>query len=1155
MQQVSDLLAYLLNRWTSSLAGVAVAGLLVWYLGPLVPGFENPLRRALLILAAVIVWAGVNAVITWTRRRREGALAAGVTKDAESDAKAEAAEEVSRLRARMTAALARLRGNRRRGYLYEQPWFVLIGPPGSGKTTALLNSGLSFPLAQEDGSDAAVGGVGGTRLCDWWFADEAVLIDTAGRYTTQDSDATVDRAGWHGFLDLLRRTRPRQPINGVIVVISITDILAAEDDARAAHARAVRRRVSEISDRLRLRVPVYVLISKADRLTGFNEYFDDLDAESRGQVWGMTFPLSKGVESFAQEYRLLLERLDARLFERLQTERGPDRRALIAGFPLQAASLARPLADFLGQAFGGTKLDPAPFLRGIYISSATQEGTPIDQLTGLLARSFGIDQKRMPSLRPVTGRSYFLKRLIADVVLGEALLARARSGWSRRRRWLRIGSFAATGVATVAALAFLWSVEASNRSAVTKADLALAAYRTQLAGAKLDPVSDDDLVNIVPLLDAAAALPRDAGGRLTRIPGLDQRAKLAQIDSLVYAQALQQILLPRLIWRLEAQMRARFSDPDFLYEATRVYLMLGGAGPLDPSLVESWEKLDWEARFPGELNAPLRDRLATHLAALLAQPLPAITLDGALVGAARATFSRVSLAQRIYSRIKADSAGDATPGWAPADALGYGGTSLFLRPSGKPLSEGVSGFYTPDGYRADLLGHLAETTQAVAGESWVLGRDQSVPAQGPAADALEHAVVALYVSDYESQWDAVLGDLALAPLGDHDETVQRLYVLSSPQSPISDLVIAIVRELTLCTKCAVDKGAKPSGLAAIVAPPAEAETSSSTSAAMLVGQHFAGLRALADNGQASGALTGLLHLINNLQTELAQSSAGSDVPAAIQSGGDPVALLLAEAQRQPAPVAGWLRQIADSGRTALNSNASAAASTAFSSTTGPGALCRQVVTGHYPFDSSSATDAPLDDFARLFAPNGLLDTFFQTQLKPYVDMRGSVWHLHSVGGVAPPVDEATLRRFQRAAAIRDAFFPSGGSDPQLHASLTPETLDSGSHQAVLTVNGAVITDTGQAGTPTSVTWPATGAAMAGITFDPAPATPPMTETGDWALFRLLADGRVQSDGSAAEYRVTFQIGSQEAGFSLEAGSSHNPFGHNLLRGFQCPTIQ
>jgi type VI secretion system protein ImpL len=416
--------------------------------------------------------------------------------------------------------------------------------------------------------------------------------------------------------------------------------------------------------------------------------------------------------------------------------------------------------------------------------------------------------------------------------------------------------------------------------------------------------------------------------------------------------------------------------------------------------------------------------------------------------------------------------------------------------------------------------------------------------------------VALYVADYENQWDGLLGDLALASLGGHDDAVQRLYVLSSPQSPIRDLLTAVVHELTLCTDCGASNGAKPTGLAAIVAPPPEAKgTAALPWATSVLAQHFAGLHALVESGQPSGALTGLLHLINSLQTELAQSSTGSDVPQTLQSGGDPVTLLLAEAQRQPPPVAGWLRQIADSGRTALNGNATAAASTAFASTAGPGALCRQVVTAHYPFDPSSASDAPLDDFARLFAPNGLIDGFFQTQLKPYVDMRGAVWHLHSVGGVAPPVDAATLARFQRAAAIRDAFFPSGGSEPQIHLSLTPQTIDAGSKQAVLTLNGAAITDTGPTGTPVSVAWPAAGAAQASLTFDPAPATPSMTETGDWALFRLLADGRVRSAGSPAAYTVTFQVGSQAAAFNLEAGSSHNPFGRNLLRGFQCPTIE
>ena len=139
----------------------------------------------------------------------------------------------------------------------------------------------------------AVAGVGGTRLCDWWFTENAVLIDTAGRYTTQDSNAAVDRAGWDSFLDLLRRTRPRQPLNGVIVAIALSDIADAPPAERAAHAAAIRRRIKELESRLGIRMPVYALFTKADLIAGFTEFFDDLDRERRNQVWGVTFPLVK----------------------------------------------------------------------------------------------------------------------------------------------------------------------------------------------------------------------------------------------------------------------------------------------------------------------------------------------------------------------------------------------------------------------------------------------------------------------------------------------------------------------------------------------------------------------------------------------------------------------------------------------------------------------------------------------------------------------------------------------------------------------------------------------------------------------------------------------------------------------------------------------
>ncbi len=202
---------------------------------------------------------------------------------------------------------------------------MFIGPPGAGKTTALVNSGLNFPLAEAQGR-AGIRGVGGTRNCDWWFTDQAVLIDTAGRYTTQDSQAAVDSAAWLGFLRLLKTYRRRQPINGVLVSISLSDLAALDEAERIAHARAIKQRIRELHDQFAVRFPIYVLFTKADLIAGFVEFFANLGKEEREQVWGMTFPLDDGTEEggavahFPAEFDLLLDRLNERVLERMQQE-------------------------------------------------------------------------------------------------------------------------------------------------------------------------------------------------------------------------------------------------------------------------------------------------------------------------------------------------------------------------------------------------------------------------------------------------------------------------------------------------------------------------------------------------------------------------------------------------------------------------------------------------------------------------------------------------------------------------------------------------------------------------------------------------------------------------------------------------------------------
>jgi len=176
-------------------------------------------------------------------------------------------------------------------YVHELPWYVFIGAPGSGKTTALVNAGLHFPL-KGSGGDQALAGVGGTRNCDWWFTDEAVLLDTAGRYTTQESDLEADAAAWQGFLGLIKRFRPRRPLNGALVTLSISDLMLWSEDERRRYAWHVRSRVAELYERLGVRFPVYLLVTKTDLLAGFMEFFGELDAEARQRVWGLTFEIS-----------------------------------------------------------------------------------------------------------------------------------------------------------------------------------------------------------------------------------------------------------------------------------------------------------------------------------------------------------------------------------------------------------------------------------------------------------------------------------------------------------------------------------------------------------------------------------------------------------------------------------------------------------------------------------------------------------------------------------------------------------------------------------------------------------------------------------------------------------------------------------------------
>lgn len=439
-------------RWVLPVIGLIALSLFIWFIGPLFQMLVPDVRRWVLICLLLGMWM-VYVLLRLVRGRRRAAQEAfsPMTEVAENPVNTAINSELSRLRQHMAHAQQTLKkmqlSGDRQCRSYQLPWYVLIGPPNAGKTAALINSGMDFPLAVqwEQGADR---GQGGTRSCDWWFTDQAVLLDTAGRYTTQDSHAHVDKAAWLGLLDLLKRKRSRRPLDGMFIAISVSDMLLGSDAERVAQAAAIRARIQELYSHLGVRVPIYVTLTKLDLLPGFVAFFEGLSKEERAQVWGMTFALADSPQSegpladFGDEFACLEHRLNACLVERLQQERDPARRELIYGFPQHFAALKPTLESFLNAVFKPNAFEDKALLRGVYFTSATQDGSPVDGLIGAMVSSMNLDRQLLAG-QAGAGRSYFIEKLLTGVAFKERALVGFSPEIERRRIWLARGGLPA----------------------------------------------------------------------------------------------------------------------------------------------------------------------------------------------------------------------------------------------------------------------------------------------------------------------------------------------------------------------------------------------------------------------------------------------------------------------------------------------------------------------------------------------------------------------------------------------------------------------------------------------------------------------------------------------------------------------------------------
>lgn len=374
------------------------------------------------------------------------------------------------LRLSFSKAMRRIRRIYGKAGLYEIPWYMMIGETGSGKTTVLGNTGLE--LLSDWPEESKVGVKEGVN---WFFFDRAVVLDVAGDFVLRADGEQPNTRAWNYLARLLRRYRPERPLDGIIMTIPSADLTAANlsSDSKLKlelKSAQVYQKLVAAHQTLGVNLPVYILVTKCDAVTGFTSLCHEIPARL-DEMFGWSSPYTRDIAYRSEWVAEAFQSLFSYLFQ-VQIEVFTERDQVRDGdglfmLPSEMRAMAAPLRVYLDRIFKESAYHDPFFLRGIYFCGDGADAVVV--ATRLLNSSDSLVAGGMPPTASTqipppapaaampAGRSIaFLRHLFERKIFQEDLLARpvARTRLSRNR-WARAAQVLALLIPLVGALGIL----------------------------------------------------------------------------------------------------------------------------------------------------------------------------------------------------------------------------------------------------------------------------------------------------------------------------------------------------------------------------------------------------------------------------------------------------------------------------------------------------------------------------------------------------------------------------------------------------------------------------------------------------------------------------------------------------------------------------
>lgn len=1184
---MKKIIYFLGSRSLWVMLGITGLIILVWFIGPLIsigevrPLVSKTIRFA--VCATIIgIWLAKAVFRQYRESRRNAALLKEIRAAQEPILKsANDVSSMSRQFAEMDKVLKNAKFSKSKNsllarleegqYLYQMPWYVVLGAAGSGKTTALKRSGLNFPLESTLGT--SVSGLAGTRDCDWFLSDEIVFLDTAGRLSLHDNHSSKDSSDWEEFVTLLQRYRPKQPINGVLVTVGVDDLLGGKTNITEISVE-LRKRIHEMHTKLGIHFPVYLMITKLDLLHGFNEFFNHLTEEQRNQYLGIPLSNTEGMETpiatASNALADIVDKLRSSMVGTVHQLESTEDKAAAFAFPEEFERLNQAVLSLFKELSKSSKFEQPIAWRGVYFSSSTQTGQHLNPILEGLQSDFQLSKKYLDSNQASTQNnehSFFLNRLFADVILSEANLAGENKSWFVKKQilyWLGIGAIATV---VIACLTMMLNSYSNNQSYLEQVDK----KATDLASDVKKYTDGPDLLKAVTFAEqvrdttTSKEIPDLLSPPLSYRMGLYQGSQMKDVGESAYYRILQDNVMPLISYKLDELLRtANGSNNINSYDALKAYLMMFHKEHFDAAFMQNWLMSNLSKTESSGMSDQQKKSVEKALNQILSKQsiTPSVPYDEELVERRRQEIAQRDIATMVLEDTINTVTLSGKGGVTPVSFSSMGGVQshlLFRRKTGGTLKEPINFIYTKEAYITKVLPAMVKSAEQFFNEdNWVLG-DYASLSQSKAS-VLSDAQ-RIYFSNYIKVWNSYLSDLSLVTPKSSRESTQIAKLLSEKNSPLVNIIKGISDNTTL----AIDKritekaGSKitdwlnRAGLSKLLESEEGNNTKNELAAlkqATPVDDAFADFHILTETtNDQPPAINNVTEAINDLYVYLVAVNVavekGVDLPP-----DDPFVKYKAEVNRLPPP----FRQMLDNFSEIILKNTNKIVDEKILSTLEKQMAtltdsCQEIHQQGYPFDKGSEDNVALESFASIFGPNGIYSKF--TNLTGEAAVLARSEKLETLTAK----NDAFKDRFAKLndiADIRQGYFDKGSETPTFDFSIKVLILDTSLESVNISYAGKSYVYSHGPVNPVTFTWPSKSEnALAKIDISsPQINSAGISSTGPWSIFRLIEKGKIiRQTGNTTV--VEYNIKGKNVVLEFTTSTAFNPFNLSKLRNFQC----